>query len=42
VIVGANYSGARAVTIGSSTPTPSATATKKLDVIPASKEGCLQ
>jgi hypothetical protein len=42
VIVGANYSGARAVTIGSSTPTPSATATQKLDVTPASKEGCLQ
>jgi LCP family protein required for cell wall assembly len=40
VIVGANYSGARPVTIGSSTPTP--TATHKLDVTTASKEGCLQ
>jgi LCP family protein required for cell wall assembly len=40
VIVGANYSGARPVTIGSSTPTPSPTQT--LDVTTARKEGCLQ
>jgi hypothetical protein len=40
VIVGANYSGAQSVTISSNTPTP--TATHKLDVTTATKEGCLQ
>jgi LCP family protein required for cell wall assembly len=40
VIVGANYTGARALTIGSTTPTP--TSTQKLNVIAASNEGCLQ
>jgi hypothetical protein len=40
VIVGANYSGVKQVTIGSATPTVSPT--QKLDVTTASKEGCLQ
>jgi LCP family protein required for cell wall assembly len=40
VIVGANYSGTRPVTVGSSTP--SASPTQKLSVTTASKEGCLQ
>jgi len=40
VIVGANYTGVHAVTIGSATPTP--TPTESLNVTTASKEGCLQ
>ena len=38
VIVGANYSGVTAVTVGSATPTP----TQSLHVTTASHEGCLQ
>jgi LCP family protein required for cell wall assembly len=40
VIVGANYSGVKPVTIGSATP--SASSTPKLNVTTARKEGCLQ
>jgi LCP family protein required for cell wall assembly len=40
VIIGANYSGVRAVTVGTASPSPSAT--PSLDVTTASKEGCLK
>jgi LCP family protein required for cell wall assembly len=42
VIVGANYSGVRPVSVGSSTPTSTPTPTASLHVTTASKEGCLQ
>jgi hypothetical protein len=42
VIVGANYSGARPVTVSSATATPTTSPSQKLNVTTASKEGCLQ